>query len=221
MIEKSAFTRFLQATAQLLAPDQCIVCQEIDHGNWSTFLCPNCEQSIQGRIVHQHGAVALGELKGALARLLHTYKYDKQRELAKVFARLILNNNMLLKQIEAADVITVVPSSYRRLALRGFHPAWVVAKQLGKATGRPCCIDLLKKTRHTPHQTGQPRARRLINLDNSIQLQRRQYTAKNILLFDDVVTTGATLNICRQQFAKLPGPPHVSCLTIAATTTKL
>ncbi len=92
-------------------------------------------------------------------------------------------------------VLVPIPLSKKKLAFRGFNQAELIAKELSQKFNWPLNPKLLKKTKSTPSQTGLNFSQRRINVKNTFAVNNsfRNAAPKNIILVDDIVTTGATL----------------------------
>lgn len=112
------------------------------------------------------------------------------------------------------DCICYTPVSTKRLQERGFNQAKLLAVQLAKAWQRPC-LSLFQSPDLVPHQTGLNRRQRLANLTGKIQL-KAQALPKHVVLVDDVVTTGATLDYLTS-LLKTKGVQTISVWTLAIT----
>ena len=102
---------------------------------------------------------------------------------------------MTLNQIEF-DVIVPVPSHKKKVKQRGYNPALALADELSKISGKPVA-DVLYKTRKTQNQKFLDYAQRQENLENSIILLNKSIIKdKKVLIIDDIITTGATIEAC-------------------------
>lgn len=122
--------------------------------------------------------------------------------------------------IEEADMIIPVPLHARRLWKRRYNQSAVLAEELGKRCGKQHLPDGLLRMRATVPQKGMSRKERRDNVKGAFAVNGRYLTAlpgKNILLVDDVYTSGATLNECAKTLKK-HGAAKVSVLTIARVT---
>ncbi|MEM9882744.1 MAG: phosphoribosyltransferase family protein [Planctomycetota bacterium] len=106
----------------------------------------------------------------------------------------------LAERVEIPDdgkpvVVCPVPMPWRRRWGRGFNQSALMAEALAAARGWPC-VELLRRTRHTPPQTAVPASRRSANIRGSFAVRPIDVTGCRVLLVDDVKTTGATLHAC-------------------------
>lgn len=163
---------------------------------------------------------AAGFYDGSLRAIIHAFKYQRRRSLARPLARLMLAAGHEL----LADAHCVVPVSLhpRRQWRRGFNQAAILAHHLDLPV-----VDLLRRTRPTPPQTSLSAAQRHRNVKNAfaprrVSSRRRRTQASTIndgivVLVDDVSTTGATLEACGQVLKEM-GAREVRGITAAAAT---
>lgn len=119
------------------------------------------------------------------------------------------------ERIDASDFILPVPLHVRRLRQRGYNQAGLLAKALGRKLGIPVRYDLLIRKCWTEPQTRLKRQERLENVKDAFTLTMPAKLEKcNILLIDDVFTTGTTLNECARTL-KNGGAGAVLALTVS------
>lgn len=97
------------------------------------------------------------------------------------------------------DLIAPVPLHPIRLIRRRFNQAALLAQELGAQLDRPVCVDLLQRRRMTESQDGKSLAERFANINAAIALhpkRRHRLVSRNVLLVDDVMTSGATFTAC-------------------------
>lgn len=98
-------------------------------------------------------------------------------------------------------LIAPVPAHWRRLFARRYNPAAVLANALARAVERPVCPDLLTRTRRTETQDAKGAEARYANVDGAFSVTPRHragLAGRDVLLVDDVMTSGATLDACAQ-----------------------
>jgi ComF family protein len=156
--------------------------------------------------------VSLSPFDGTLKELIHRYKYSGKDYLAAVLARL------LLKEWPACpfevDAIIAVPMPFWREVRRGYNQSFLLAKHLGKIWEKPVIKGGIQR-RWNRSQTNLTRAERLTNAARGFRMQKSAGPPdKHVLLVDDVLTTGATLDACAR-LLKNTGVSRVSALTVA------
>jgi ComF family protein len=101
-----------------------------------------------------------------------------------------------------ADLVTPVPLHWSRFWRRGYNQAERIARPLAKSLGLPFRATL-RKARRTPPQNRLPRERRITNLEGAFRPRRPSaWAGRRVLLIDDVVTTGATLQAAAECLKK-------------------
>jgi len=157
------------------------------------------------------GAIVPYRLEGMLQTLLHRYKYGYDRSLGKYFAELIAPQVMGART-RLFDVISFVPSDGDRQRERGFNPARAIARQLSLRAALPC-RELLLRTQHRS-QVGSSRRQRFEQVRGNFLSKNADLTGQRVLLVDDVMTTGATLDECAR-LLKADGAREVWAIVVA------
>lgn len=149
------------------------------------------------------------------SNLVKGFKYGGRKYYSKHMAKLITEDLSIFKNI---DIITFVPISKNRERVRGFNQAEELAKEISLIVGISV-KNLLLKTFDNKHQAGLNQKDRLENLKGTFKLNdlmSNEIKGKNILIIDDVFTTGATLSECAS-IIKMSGCKKVCALTFAKT----
>jgi ComF family protein len=129
--------------------------------------------------------------------MILAFKHADRMELAKPFARWMAQPGRDL--LADTDLIVPVPLHWRRLLFRRYNQAALLATALGKLSDKPVLPDLLQRRRATVKQGHLSRLGRQRNVKGAFMLRepaRRHIAGKRILLIDDVITTGATIDGC-------------------------
>jgi ComF family protein len=157
--------------------------------------------------------------------LLAQFKFRQQPGWASTMARLMLQTPEAGRLLRHSDAMVPIPLSPPRLATRGYNQAWELVKALrqqataiGHAVGRPRA-DALLRIGDTPDQHRLPRAARLHNRQSAFVANPKALPwimGKHVLLVDDVVTTGATLQAA-SLVLRSAGARKVSALVFART----
>lgn len=125
------------------------------------------------------------------------YKYRNEPWRAPVYGDLLLP---LLPT--DADFLVPVPLHPSRLEERGFNQSQLLAKRLALRSGVPLC-ETLVRVRNTPHQVGLSRSARQDNLQQAFTVRKKHLmTGKTVVLVDDVMTTGSTIEHCARELHK-------------------
>jgi len=151
---------------------------------------------------------------GSIQALVHSFKYDGFRSAAGFFARSLLEipDSAMLEQ--GFDLVTAVPLHRVRRRERGFNQSELIARQLAKSLALPYSEPVYRRY-NTPSQTLLSRGERIRNLHRAFALRRgAAVEGKNIILVDDVFTTGSTVNEI-SALLKANGAMKVMVLTAA------
>jgi len=163
-------------------------------------------------------SVAYGPYDGGLRELIHLLKYDRVRPAANVLGRMISDAFLELapKFDHGEPLVVPVPLHASKLNQRGFNQSELIARIALKLVpvGR-LNSDMLRRTRATETQTGLTREQRERNLRGAFRVSRRSDIAgRDILLVDDVFTTGTTVSECARVLRRA-GASRVFVATVA------
>ncbi|MCX7912834.1 MAG: ComF family protein [Dehalococcoidales bacterium] len=130
---------------------------------------------------------------GIVRRAVHELKYRNLRALAPVLAGFLAD--CLCRYTLGGDVIVPMPLHPRRLRERGYNQAELLAGELGRLAGLPVDRKALRRIRHAPTQVNSAGLReRLENVRGAFSCWHGGLAGKRVILVDDVVTSGATMN---------------------------
>jgi len=135
-----------------------------------------------------------GVFQGPLRKAIHHMKYRRDVSLGEILVRPVipwlrsLNWNF--------DLIVPVPLSLARLSERGYNQTSLLAWPLALGIGAPCRPSALRKVKETSSQVGLTGELRRMNVVDAFEAKRRWVEKKNVLIMDDVATTGATMDAC-------------------------
>ncbi len=211
---------FLKQISALLFPPKCVLCQAIlleDEAD----LCRQCRihtpevTNVKKSIPFLAGWTAIWYYRAAVRTSLLRYKFGGRRSYAQVYGRLLA---MKLQADPACcfDLLTWVPCDRLRRWCRGFDQVELLAQAVGRELGiEP--VPTLKKLRRTPPQSRiHGSAQRRANVLGAYgAIRPKAFTGKQVLLLDDIITTGATASECGKTLL-LAGAKEVFCAAVAA-----
>ena len=211
---------FFEHVLDLLFPPRCPFCRALLQ-DYEKNLCRKCSSTLPSvpeaadsqSLRHIERCVSPLYYTGKVRESLLRYKFGGLRIYAKTYA--VLMAERLEKRELSFYVITWVPLSAKRLRSRGYDQAKLLAVEIAKRCGAPCECLLIKAT-DTPPQSGtHSRRERESNIKGvyrptALPLIRD----RNILIVDDIVTTGSTLGECARVL-KAAGAKSVSAVTVA------
>ena len=149
------------------------------------------------KIISGFTSLFIFEKDKALQSLIHSFKYNKRFLNAKFLGNLI--GNGLGKQIKDwnIDIILPVPLHHLKKAERGYNQSEFIVKGLSSNLKIPYASKALKRVRFTETQTAFNLAEREKNISNAFKVRnKKKIIGKNILVVDDVITTGSTIKEC-------------------------
>jgi ComF family protein len=179
-----------------------------------SLVCSNC-RAVKATFDAGHSAYLYAD---ALRELIHLFKYGKRRYLGSFLGGL-LADSLRSKAAELSfDAIVPVPLHWWRYCSRGFNQATDLARPLSRQLHVPILKKNLRRIRHTPPQVSLSPKERKSNIRNAFKVSRpAKVRGKRLLLIDDIITTGSTLNECARVL-KAAGAAGVTILTLAHPT---
>jgi ComF family protein len=242
MVISQTFKFFGQKLLNLLFPGRCLSCQV--KVNQAGALCSNCWNSMEfisspscSRCSNPFPydldddlcfyckeeppeftkAFAVVKYDEFSDKIIFALKYYDKTDLAYSISKLMLPK---LKEIASdVDIITCVPIHFNKLKKRGFNQAALLAKHIATELGHKVNPSILLKHKETISQSGLTKNERLENIKGSVKINpkyKKEVFRKNVLLIDDVITTGATINECCKKLKKV-GAKKIHVLTFAKT----
>lgn len=169
-----------------------------------------------GRLQIENGAAYYQFVKGGLTQsLLHQLKYNGKKDLGiyvgQLFGSVLKEGNYF----NGVDMIIPVPLHSKKQHIRGYNQSTLFAKGLAQELGIPFREKILIRTLNASSQTQKTRMERFNNMVAAFEVTAPQLIInQHILLVDDVLTTGATLEACGSCLLKVPGT-RLSMATIA------
>jgi competence protein ComFC len=225
------FYRFIWAAIDWIFPPNCAGCQK--HGyRWceecqdktarvSSRECIYCGHQLTDNYccTHCNGSngnldriLVWGNHEGPLREALHKLKYRCDLGLGDELAMCLIG--IMKENGIQGDLIVPVPLSTRRSRERGYNQAALLARPMALALGLPYRPCALKRVRETRTQVGLSIAQRRTNVKGAFLANPTLVAGKSVILIDDVITTGATMNEAGKAL-KQAGASRVVALTLA------
>lgn len=223
----------LQQFINLIFPITCCACKQVllksEH-----VLCTGCliqlpkadigfsqSQSLASRFM---GKVEIKEVysyykftkRGKVQNLLHNLKYKNRQDIGLFLGEIYGNRLKEENDVKNLDLIIAVPLHESKYLLRGFNQSELIAEGIGKAINVPHETKLILRQKATETQTKKSRIERFFNVKDVFQVPDPNLIfGKSIGLVDDVLTTGATLEVCAASLLKA-GAKEITIIVLAA-----
>lgn len=224
--------RILTDFISLFYPRTCIGCNRTLISK-EEYLCLSCKLNLPTTGFHTDGTNPIKQRlpsienlhtvfaylkfgrEGIAQKLLHQVKYNGQEKLAISIGEWFGYHIKEKTETLNVDAIVPIPLHKAKLKRRGYNQSELIATGLGEALGLSVEDKLLKRKKDTATQTKKSKADRWINVDNIFELNdHAEINQKHILLIDDVITTGATIESAAAILNE-GGASHISVACIA------
>jgi ComF family protein len=232
--------RVLHGALDLALPTLCVGCREpVDGGGvcaacWSQlqFIAPPFCPRLGIPFVYDPGpdvlsmeaianppayrrARAAVRYDGVARDLVHALKYQDRTDLAPIMGRWMARAGTEL--LQDADLVVPVPLHWKRGWSRRYNQAALLGSTISQASGRPLVTGILRRSRQTAPQIGLSRQDRARNVQGAFEVPasaRPEIAGRRLVLIDDVLTSGATLDACARSLLRA-GAEDVDVLVFA------
>lgn len=159
------------------------------------------EQKFYGLVnIQAAGAGFYFTKEGMLQQLIKQHKYHNNKAIGNYLGRQLGNQLLLTDRFNAVDVIVPLPLNPKREKKRGYNQAAVIANGIGEVWEKPVHINAVTRSVFTDTQTHKDRITRWQSMRNVFSVtDEAALRDKNILLIDDIITTGATVAACGEK----------------------
>ncbi len=198
--------------ATFLAGTRCDLCSVPLPGEADETL--HCDECLSLQRPWSKGRAAIA-YSGAGRRMVLSLKHADRTDLPGAASQWMINAAQDI--LEPGMLLAPVPLHWIRLFRRRYNQAALLSSAIARGTGLEHCPDLLKRLRATPTQEGRTRDARFANVAAAITInpqQRHRLQGRDVLLIDDVLTSGATLAACAD-VCRNAGAADVRVLTLA------
>lgn len=224
----------LKNLLKLIFPKLCFGCNELLLLN-EEIICSSCRHNLPltnhhlnqnndttkkfyGLLNLEFGASMLYfHKKGIVQKLIHNLKYKGKEEIGELLGEWYGNEIKNVDVLKSIDYIVPVPLHSKRLKERGYNQVSSFCKALSQEINIPFHDKLLIRTKYNKTQTKKSKNERQENVQNIFNINfNENIDGKHFLLIDDVITSGATLELCAKAILKIPNS-KISIITIAYT----
>ncbi len=233
----------LKNISDIIFPPQCINCATILQSSKEKVFCPTCREQIKyltqslcpvcgmaflnspaeshlcGNCLENRPffscARAVASYETIILDAIHKFKYGHDLSIGSALASFLTDFSFPDFKFQTFHLLIPVPMHIKKLRERGFNQSLILANTLGKKQQINVNFSLLKRRKSTLTQTGLNKKEREQNIKGAFEVSdNKNIAGKNIILIDDVYTTGATLNECAKTLMKA-GAKKVAALTLA------
>ncbi|MCG8351913.1 MAG: ComF family protein [Chloroflexales bacterium] len=208
-----ALRSFADNLLSLLFPERCVSCHR-----FGQLFCQDCQARLRPYPAERRAFTALDDVgvvfifEDVLRDAIYSFKYRRVRRMAKPLGQFMAV--YLQAYPLPADALIPVPLHPQRRAERGFNQSEELARWLHEASNLPLNTTSLARIRNTEHQARLDTQARQENVKGSFVWQPSSPPPDRVLLVDDVLTTGATLEACAGAL-RLAGAREVRAIALA------
>lgn len=208
--------------SDLVTGDQliCLTCMSgLPVTNFLTHPDNPVEKIFWGRLKLEAASSHMYFTKGSVMQnLLHQFKYRGNRDVGIYFGKMIGEGFMKSERFRDVEALVPLPLYFKKEKKRGYNQAAVICEGMAEVMNLPLLENVIVRRRKTETQTQMNRMERWDNIEGKFELVKRSLIKnKHLLLVDDVITTGATLEACGAELLKGEGV-RLSIASLAYTT---
>lgn len=207
----------------LIYPPVCGICDKI----CKKHLCKECEVNLKKYEMNKVESIKEDaskfydyqiktyQYKGEVRNKIIDYKFNEKSYMCYTFEKMITKNEKIYSFLKKYDIILYVPMFKKQEHKRGYNQTYLIAKEIGKNLEIPTEKNNLIKIKNTKKQSTLTKEERKTNVKNAFEIRKpERILNKKVILFDDIFTTGNTVNEC-SRIIKEAGAKEIVVLTIA------
>ncbi|HOQ08324.1 MAG TPA: ComF family protein [Clostridiales bacterium] len=211
----------------LIYPPRCIFCQQLLDYRAGIHICGQCFSKLpfsESTVIRTggddgngccDGAISVFEYTGMVKESLIRFKFYNKPGYYMTYARLIADKLRKLANIREYDMVMSVPLHKHKEFMRGYNQAYLISKALSRIIKLPERSKVLKRERYTEAQSLLDRQKRNQNVKGAFSVRSpEKVKGKSVLLVDDILTTGSTLEEC-SRVLKQAGAVKVFAVVVA------
>lgn len=217
--------KYLNYSLNLIYPLKCLICRKDIDPLLPRGICPTCFNKIKINDGYSFPVLenecyfkqmwSACPYEGIVKEAIHLFKYKGKLILARELSRLMAEYAQANIPLNTIHCLIPVPLHRSRLREREFNQSEVLSLKLAAYFNVAVVQNVLIRTRPTPPQVNLKREERFISLKGAFRVKKNDLVkGKNILLIDDVFTTGTTANECAKALGQA-GADEVNVFTLA------
>ncbi len=236
--------KYINIFLDILFPPICILCEKIDKNWMCEKCLKKIEKLIKPKIILNKNILKITQkekrnikkfkmtnqkynadflykilyifkYKGIIRKIIIDYKFNDKPYICNFFSNIIINNKFVCDILKRYDIIISVPLSKKRLARRGYNQSDLIAKNISKKLNLEYKSNYLIKIKETEKQSTLKGKEREKNIKDAFVFNNKyNIENKNIIILDDVYTTGNTIKEC-YKILKKNGARKILALIIA------
>ena len=211
----------MKSLLEILIPIKCGMCNKISE----ECICKKCETHLKELEIncirydkkYNIEKMHVYRYEEHIRKMIIGYKFYEKPYLYKTFSKLLLKNEKVCGFLKNYDIIIPVPIHRKRKLERGYNQTELIARDIAKNTHLVLEKNVLKKHKNIVSQSSLDKKERRQNIKNAFSIYERNIDKiynKNVLIFDDIYTTGSTIKECTKTLRKA-NPKKIGVLTIA------
>lgn len=208
---------------ELIYPPICGICEKIN----SEYICEKCKDKLNKYLIYKiedcknnkkvyyDYKIKILRYENVVREKIIDYKFNEKTYIHKTLEKIILNDEKIYSFLKKYDIILPVPLYKNKKWERGYNQTELIAKNLAKDLQITLNNKILKKVKNTKVQSRLTKRERAENIKDAFAVTDRFYIEnKKIIIFDDIYTTGSTINEC-SKILKIANAKEIAILTIA------
>ena len=198
----------------------CGICGRLE----KKYLCPKCENELDKYIITKKDYITIEsankktevfqkqlsiekmhilKYEDVVRKAIINFKFNDKPYLYKMFSKIILKNEKAFNFLKTYDIIIPVPMYRKKKQKRGFNQSELIAREIARKSNLDIYTNVLIKIKDNKTQSSLTKEERSKNIKDVYKLSNEEkINNKNILLFDDIYTTGATIGECAKIISK-------------------
>lgn len=222
---------FINFLLSLIYKEKCCICGiDLNCSKTEKTLCKNCLKTVE--ILSGFAQCKINGVEiysatiydGTVRTLIHKLKFQHNKDIAKVLAEILsefyrkilafkLKNNNHVNWPQSLAVVPI-PTNKKNVQTRGYNNVYEIAKEFAEINNLVLKNDILIKIKDTKPQFKLSKDQRRSNVSGCFKVNLKKYNNETILLLDDIITTGATLNEAISAF-QANGIKNIICITVS------